>query len=95
MKFYLSLGFVCERFQAQNRLIPPRFPHFNGKVERRYQTDEEEFYRLCPYAARKDLQRPFARWLWHYNHIRLHMGLNGKNSIQRAEQKRSGGGRKE
>lgn len=73
---------MCERFQAQHRLIPPRTPRLNGKVERSHQTDEEEFYRLRPYSTLKDLQRAFARWLWHYNHTRLHMGLDGKTSIQ-------------
>jgi transposase InsO family protein len=73
---------MCERFQAQHRLIPPRTPRLNGKVERSHQTDEEEFYRLRRYSTQKDLQRAFARWLWHYNHTRLHMGLNGKTPIQ-------------
>ncbi|MCX5916739.1 MAG: integrase core domain-containing protein [Deltaproteobacteria bacterium] len=73
---------MCERFHAQHRLIPPRTPRLNGKVERSHQTDGEEFYRLCPYSTQKDLQRAFARWLWHYNHTRLHMGLDGKIPIQ-------------
>jgi len=73
---------MCERFHADHRLIPPRTPRLNGKVERSHQTDEEEFYRLRHYTTRKDLKRAFARWLYHYNHNRLHMGLNGKTPIQ-------------
>jgi transposase InsO family protein len=73
---------MCHRFGAQHRLIPPRTPRLNGKVERSHQTDEEEFYRLHHYDTQKDLQRAFARWLYHYNHTRLHMALDGKTPIQ-------------
>ncbi len=77
---------MCQLFHAQHRLIPPRTPRLNGKVERSHQTDEEEFYRLHPYSTRQDLKRAFARWLHHYNHNRLHMGLNGKSPIQALQQ---------
>jgi transposase InsO family protein len=73
---------MCQRFGAQHRLIPPRTPRLNGKVEHSHQTDDEEFYRLKRYPSRQDLQRAFARWIWHYNHTRLHMGLKGKTPIQ-------------
>ena len=73
---------LCERFGASHRLIPPRTPRWNGKVERSHQTDEEEFYRLHPYATQRDLKRAFAHRLWHYNHTRLHMGVGGKTPIQ-------------
>jgi len=73
---------MCHRFGAQHRLIPPRTPRLNGKVERSHQTDEEEFYRLRRYSTQRDLRQAFARWLWHYNHTRLHMGLAGKTPIQ-------------
>lgn len=73
---------MCQRFETHHRLIPPRTPRLNGKVERSHQTDEQEFYRLRRYTTSQDLRSAFARWLWHYNHTRLHMGLNGKNPIQ-------------
>ncbi len=73
---------VCEQLGATHRLIPPRTPRLNGKVERSHQTDEEEFYRLRSYETRSDLEHAFARWLWHYNHTRLHMGVGGKTPIQ-------------
>ena len=73
---------TCQRPGATHRLIPPRTPRLNGKVERSHQTDEEEFYRLQHYYTRQDLEKAFYRWLWDYNHTRLHMGLNGKTPIQ-------------
>jgi transposase InsO family protein len=73
---------MCHRFQAHHRLIPPRTPRLNGKVERSHQTDEEEFYRIRRYPTRNELKTAFARWLYHYNHHRLHMGLNGNTPIQ-------------
>jgi transposase InsO family protein len=57
-------------------------PRLNGKVERSHQTDEEEFYRLRRYSTQKDFRRAFARWLSHYDHTGLHMGLDGKSPIQ-------------
>jgi len=65
---------MCAQFGAQHRLIPPRTPRLNGKVERSHQTDDQEFYHLWPYATRAELPLAFARWLWHYNHTRLHTG---------------------
>ena len=34
--------------------------------------------------TRADLQRAFARWLWHYNHTRLHTGagMQGRTPLQ-------------
>lgn len=75
---------MCQQFGAQHRLIPPRTPRLNGKVERSHQTDDQEFYDLRRYATRAELQRAFARWLWHYNHTRLHTGagMQGRTPLQ-------------
>jgi transposase InsO family protein len=75
---------MCAQFRTQHRLIPPRTPRLNGKVERSHQTDEQEFYRLRRYGTRAELQQAFARWLWHYNHTRLHMGagMQGRSPLQ-------------
>jgi transposase InsO family protein len=56
----------------------------NGKVERSHQTDDQEFYQLRRYATRAELQRAFARWLWHYNHTRVHTGagMRGRTPLQ-------------
>jgi transposase InsO family protein len=75
---------MCPQFGAGHRLIPPRTPRLNGKVERSHQTDDQEFYNLQRYATRADLQRAFGRWLWHYNHARVHTGagMRGRPSLQ-------------
>lgn len=72
---------MCERFGATHRLIPPRTPRLNGRVERSHQTDDQEFYHLRRYATRAELQRAFSRWLWHYNHARVHMALGGQTPL--------------
>ena len=69
-------------FGVQHRLIPPRTPRLNGKVERSHQTDEEEFYRLHRYSTQQDLRKAFARCLWQYNPTRFHMALKGETPIQ-------------
>ena len=75
---------MCERFRATHRLIPPRTPRLNGRVERSHRTDDEEFYHLRQYATRAELHRAFTRWLWHYNHTRLHTGagMQGRTPLQ-------------
>lgn len=75
---------MVESFGATHRLIPPRTPRLNGRVERSHQTDEQEFYRRQRYATRAELRRAFGRWLWHYNHTRLHTGagMRGRTPLQ-------------
>lgn len=75
---------MCERFGAGHRLIPPRTPRLNGRVERSHQTDDQEFYTLRQYATRVALERAFGRWLWHYNHARIHTGagMRGRTPLQ-------------
>ena len=71
-------------FGAQHRLIPPRTPRLNGRVERSHQTDDQEFYAVRRYATRAELQRAFRRWLWHYNHGRIHTGngMRGRTPLE-------------
>lgn len=67
---------------ASHRLIPPRTPRLNGRVERSHGIDDQEFYNLRRYQTRRELEMAFRRWLFHYNHTRLHMALSGKTPIE-------------
>lgn len=75
---------MCARFGATHRLIPPRTPRLNGRVERSHQTDDQEFYTLRQYATRRDLELAYRRWLAHYNHTRVHTGhgMAGRTPLQ-------------
>jgi transposase InsO family protein len=75
---------VCRSFGAAHRLIPPRTPRLNGKVERSHETDDQEFYDLRRYTTRVELRQAFTHWLWHYNHTRLHTGagMDGRTPLQ-------------
>ncbi len=75
---------LCAQFGAQHRLIPPRTPRLNGKVERSHETDDQEFYQLRRYGTRGELQRAFARWLFQYNHARIHTGagMQGRTPLE-------------
>lgn len=73
---------TIKAFGASHRLIPPRTPRLNGKVERSHGIDDDEFYNLRRYQTRRQLELAFKRWLFHYNHTRPHMGLNGKTPLQ-------------
>ncbi len=73
---------MCEQFGASHRLIPPRTPRLNGRVERSHQTDDQEFYNLRQYATRRALELAFRRWLHHYNQTRIHMGPDGQTPLE-------------
>lgn len=73
---------MCASLGASHRLIPPRTPRLNGRVERSHQTDEQEFYRRPPYRTRVQLERAFRRWLWQYNHLRPHDALGGRTPFE-------------
>jgi transposase InsO family protein len=75
---------MVESFGARHRLIPPRTPRLNGRVERSHQTDDQEFYHVHRYITRAELRQGFSRWLWHYNHARVHTGtgMQGRTPLQ-------------
>ncbi len=73
---------MCEQFGASHRLIPPRTPRLNGRVERSHQTDDQEFYNLRRYGTQRDLEVAFRRWIHHYNHSRIHMALGGRTPLE-------------
>jgi len=73
---------MCARLGATPGLIPSRTPRLNEGVERSHQTDDVEFYHLRPYVTRLALERAFRRWLWDYNHTRLHLALGAQTPLQ-------------
>jgi transposase InsO family protein len=58
--------------------IRVRTPHLNGKVERSYRTDKEEFYQLLSYTGDVDLKEKLEEWQNCYNYHRPHSALSGK-----------------
>lgn len=62
--------------------IKPATPRLNGKVERSYLTDKQEFYQLLNYKDDVDLVIKLKEWENFYNFCRPHGSLKGKNPYE-------------
>ena len=68
-----------KRFKAQNKddgigvlwikLIKPRTPRHNGKVERSHRKDQEEFYFKRVFVSFGDFKEKLKRWMIAYNNF--------------------------
>ena len=54
---------------VQHKLIPPRTPWHNGKVERSHRNDQERFYNYLSFYSFDDLQQQMRRYLYRSNNI--------------------------
>ena len=60
---------LCQFFGIEHRLIRPRTPRHNGKVERSHRNDNERFYRYLRYYSFEDLQKQMTAYLIRSNNI--------------------------
>ena len=60
---------LCEHFGIEHKLIRPRTPRHNGKVERSHRNDNERFYKYLRYYSFEDLQAQMAVYLRRSNDI--------------------------
>lgn len=60
---------LCLYFGIQHKLIRPRTPRHNGKVERSHRNDNERFYRYLHYYSFDDLQSQMTVYLKRSNNI--------------------------
>jgi transposase InsO family protein len=78
----------CIELGIIHRLIKPRTPQLNGKVERSHRTDEERFYSRFRFATDSALDHALKNvWMPEYNEKRPHSSLGGKTPLQFLEQK--------
>lgn len=61
----------CAHNEIEHKLIRPRTPRHNGKVERSHRNDNERFYRYLKFYSYDDLIKQMKRYLYKSN--RLHM----------------------
>lgn len=59
----------CNANGIIHKLIKPRTPRHNGKVERSHRTDNERFYRYLKFHSMDDLQKQMAAYLERWNNI--------------------------
>ena len=57
------LALFCARDGIERKLIKPRIPGHNGKVERSCRIDQEKFYRTLRFHPLQDLAAQGSRWL--------------------------------
>ena len=60
---------LCHFFGIEHKLIRPRTPRHNGKVERSHRNDNERFYKWLRYYSFDDLQSQMTTYLRRSNDI--------------------------
>ena len=60
---------LCLHFGIEHKLIRPRTPRHNGKVERSHRNDNERFYKWLRYYSFDDLQAQMSVYLRRSNNI--------------------------
>jgi transposase InsO family protein len=63
-----------------------RHPQTNGKLERAFRDDMDEFYRQHEKWIFGELRRSLPKYVHYRNHIRGHLALGGKPSISRLQE---------
>lgn len=59
----------CAHYKIEHKLIRPRTPWHNGKVERSHRNDQERFYNYLSFYSFEDLQEQMKRYLRRSNNI--------------------------
>ncbi len=59
----------CSHYKIEHKLIRPRTPWHNGKVERSHRNDQERFYNYLSFYSFDDLQAQMKRYLYRSNNI--------------------------
>lgn len=77
-----SLDLLCNELNIQHKLIRPRTPQHNGKVERSHRNDQERFYNFLQFYSYDDLKLQMKRYLNRSNKIPMQV-LGWKSPLQK------------
>lgn len=72
---------LCTRLHITHKLLRPRTPWHNGKVERSHRNDQERFYNHLRFYSYADLQLQMKRYLYRSNRIPMAV-LEWRSPIQ-------------
>ena len=73
----------CDELGIRHKLIKPRTPELNGKVERSHRIDNDRFYSRFRFATDHALDHALKNvWMPEYNEQRPHGALKGKTPMQ-------------
>ena len=73
---------LCKELHIHHKLIRPRTPWHNGKVERSHRNDQERFYNHLKFYSFQDLQLQMKRYLRRSNQIPMSV-LGWKSPIEK------------
>ncbi len=79
------LDALCGELHITHKLIRPRTPWHNGKVERSHRNDQERFYNHLQFYSYDDLQIQMKRYLWRSNQIPMSV-LEWMSPVQKRRQ---------
>lgn len=77
-----SLDILCRQLHITHKLIRPKTPWHNGKVERSHRNDQERFYNYLKFFSYEDLLIQMKRYLRRSNRILMSV-LGWKSPIQK------------
>lgn len=84
------LDMLCSSLGITHKLIRPRTPWHNGKVERSHRNDQNRFYNFLSFFSYDDLLLQTKRYLRRSNNIPMQV-LNWSSPIQRSKYLMSNG----
>lgn len=67
---------ICSELQIKHILTAPYRPQTNGKIEAFWKIIKNEFFRCNRFESMEDLVLNLGNYLFEYNHLRKHGGLN-------------------
>lgn len=76
------LDVLCNDLHIKHKLIRPRTPQHNGKVERSHRNDQERFYNFLNFYSYDDLKLQMKRYLNRSNNIPMQV-LDWKSPLQK------------
>lgn len=82
------LDILCEELKITHKLIKPRTPRHNGKVERSHRNDQQRFYSYLSFYSYDDLLKQMKAYLKRSNNIPMQV-LNWMTPIEKREQLKS------
>ena len=76
---------LCEKLDIHHKLIKPRTPRHNGKVERSHRNDQQRFYSYLNFYSYDDLLKQMKSYLKRSNNIPM-QSLNWLSPLQMRQQ---------
>lgn len=74
----------CHHYHIHHKLIRPKTPWHNGKVERSHRNDQERFYNYLKFYSYEDLQVQMKKYLYRSNNIHMAvLGWKNPNQVQK------------